>query len=326
MRERLAFLAALVFSAFLCALLFVPRFREPPPPAGAAYSAQQASTEPPPPPALPLPPPPPSPPPYVRVDPASATECPAGMVLIDGIYCPYVGHRCTSYIDETKDVCERYDTEVLCEGRLQHRRYCVDVFEYPNIEGVRPVVMVNWLEANRACEVEGKRLCTGEEWEFACEGPQMWPYPYGTERDPAACNIDRKISMPTLTAFSDPWKISDEVERLDRRVASGAMPRCESPFGVHDMTGNVDEWVLNRLGKLDEKPYRSTLKGGYWGPVRSRCRPITSTHNRWFSFYQVGFRCCADALGGGSAMSPTQRTTRIPRRSRMADPSGRQKP
>ena len=66
----------------------------------------------------------------------------------------------------------------------------------------------------------------------------------------------------------------------------------------------------NKNGKVDDKPYKSTLKGGYWGPIRARCRPITSTHNEWFSFYQVGFRCCKDA--GGSAVEKAPPSAYIP--------------
>ena len=55
------------------------------------------------------------------------------------------------------------------------------------------------------------------------------------------------------------------------------------------MTGNVDEWVLNESGK----PHKSGLKGGYWGPVRDRCRPMTTAHDENFEFYQIGFRCCS---------------------------------
>jgi sulfatase modifying factor 1 len=77
------------------------------------------------------------------------------------------------------------------------------------------------------------------------------------------------------------------------------MARCVSPFGVHDMTGNVDEWVVNEKGE----PYRSGLKGGYFGKIRAQCRPMTTDHNEWFRFYQVGFRCCEAArpTGGGNA-------------------------
>jgi formylglycine-generating enzyme len=260
-------------------------------------------------------------PPYVHIDPASPTACGEGMVLVDGIYCPYVGHSCTAYSDEPGDVCQRFASEVLCEGRLLRRRFCIDVFEYPNLAGVVPVVMVDWNDARRACAVEGKRLCSSEEWEFACEGTQMWPYPYGIDRDAEACNIDRPVTMPIFEAFGDPWKISEEVERLDRRAPSGAFARCVSPFGARDMTGNVDEWVDNKDGKLDETHFRSTLKGGYWGPIRARCRPITSTHNEWFNFYQVGFRCCRDASSGEKAILAAPSGATIPRKQRMELPT-----
>jgi hypothetical protein len=330
MRERLVLFAVLVGAAALALLLVLPRARREPEPAPPASAS--SAEEPPPPVRPPVPrepdagprAPPPLPD-YVRVDPQSLAVCGAGMVLVDGIYCPYVGHACQKFMIEERDVCERYAPEVLCEGRLQHRRFCVDVFEYPNLEGVVPAVMVDWNDARRACAVEGKRLCTVEEWEFACEGPQMWPYPYGTERDATACNIDRTYTLPEMEAFSDPWKISGEVERLDQRIPSGSLPRCVSPFGVRDMTGNVDEWVDNQSGTTSDKPFRSTLKGGYWGPIRARCRPITSTHNEWFSFYQVGFRCCRDAAGGG-AMTPAPPSVHVPRRHRMAEPPARPTP
>jgi formylglycine-generating enzyme required for sulfatase activity len=225
------------------------------------------------------------------------------MVLVEGVYCPFVGHRCKSYLDEAEDICREYSSDVICEGRLQHLRYCIDIFEYPNMEGVHPVVMVDYGDAQRACGIEGKRLCTVEEWEFACEGTQMWPYPHGLSRNGAACNIDKPLIPAVLQAFAEPWKLAEEVERLDRRVASGSMPQCVSPFGVRDMTGNVEEWVENTPGSRDAAPYRSALKGGFWGPGRSRCRPTNSSNNEWYRFYQSGFRCCAGASPPGGTGS-----------------------
>jgi hypothetical protein len=52
----------------------------------------------------------------------------------------------------------------------------------------------------------------------------------------------------------------------------------------------VDEWT--RTSREGERP--SILKGGYWGPVRTRCRPSTRSHDENHIFYQQGFRCCAD--------------------------------
>ena len=54
-------------------------------------------------------------------------------------------------------------------------RFCIDRYEYPNLRGVRPVVMVDYFQAENACEIEGKRLCEAEEWTFACEGVGTWP-------------------------------------------------------------------------------------------------------------------------------------------------------
>lgn len=238
------------------------------------------------------------PPSYVQVNPESTTMCSKGMVLVDGIYCPFVGHKCDRYREGVQDVCEQFGAQVICEGKLEFRRFCIDTYEYPNLQGVKPVVMADWNEAMRACQAEGKRLCTVEEWEFACEGPGMWPYPYGAERDRTACNIDQYEETPDADALSHPEQVAAEVERVDKRVKSGSMPRCVSPFGVYDMTGNVDEWVDNPQGKKAEPPFRSSLKGDDWGPNRSRCRPIDSTIPDSFTSPQRGFRCCADAVRG----------------------------
>ncbi len=334
MRDRLLLAAVMIGAALVATLLVIGRPSSKAPVAqdvseggsdggGALMPSAQtrlSDTAPPASASASTPKPPPAPPAYVRLDPRSAEECGEGMALIDGVYCPYVGHACTRFLIEERDVCQSFAPDVICEGRLQHRRYCMDLYEYPNQEGVLPVVMVDYNDAKRACAVEGKRLCTTEEWERACEGPGMWPYPYGAERDPSACNIDREYSLPEFERFSDPWKISEEVSRLDKRVPSGSMPRCVSPFGVRDMTGNVDEWVTNEKGKVDDKPFRSSLKGGYWGPIRARCRPMTSSHNEWFSFYQVGFRCCKDARTGAAIEAPPK-GTRVPRSQKMDVPA-----
>ena len=137
------------------------------------------------------------------------------------------------------------------------------------------------------------------------------PHPYGYRRDTEACNLDRPrpVPEPDFEAFSHPRLISAEVSRLDLRVESASKPRCVSPYGAYDMTGNVDEWVVNDKhfeppSPGHERPFISGLKGGYWGPIRARCRPITSAHNEWFRFYQVGFRCCADPKGAPPTPEP----------------------
>jgi formylglycine-generating enzyme len=222
--------------------------------------------------------------------------CPDGMVLVEGEYCPAVAQNCTKWIDEKRDRCAEYAPSGRCLGKVEPKRFCIDRYEYPNQIGTKPVVAVTWEEAKAQCQSMGKRLCGATEWTLACEGPERQPYPNGTRRDPKACNYDKPYIMPNDEAFLNPATRAREVERVSQSVPSGTSPDCVSAYGVYDMTGNVDEWVVNEAGTVTEAPYQSGLKGGYWGPVRDRCRPMTTDHNMWHSGYQIGFRCCGDAL------------------------------
>jgi formylglycine-generating enzyme required for sulfatase activity len=136
-------------------------------------------------------------------------------------------------------------------------------------------------------------LCTEDEWTFACEGEEATPYPTGYMRDETACVIDRpwKLFDERRLAVRDSTLAIAEIDYVWQGEASGARPGCRSPFGVYDMTGNVDEWTSS----VQHEGYRSIFKGGYWGPVRARCRAATRAHNEDFYFYQQGFRCCTDA-------------------------------
>jgi formylglycine-generating enzyme required for sulfatase activity len=220
------------------------------------------------------------------------------MALVDGDYCPALGQICLHELGGPVARCQEFAKNAQCAGRIEHKRFCIDRYEYPNQPGVKPAVMVTWDQAKATCEGEGKRLCTDSEWTLACEGEERRPYPYGYERDANACNIDHELPVPNEAALADPRRAAEEAARLDQRVPSGAMNRCTSPYGVHDMTGNVDEWVVNERhftvpAEDPSRPFVSGLKGGYWGPVRNRCRPMTTAHNETFRYYQIGFRCCA---------------------------------
>jgi sulfatase modifying factor 1 len=230
----------------------------------------------------------------------TAGRCPTGMAEVEGDYCSSVEQKCLRWLDpETKQRCAEFAPTSACKGKLVHKHFCVDRFEYPNVQGEKPVVMKTWVEAKGTCESEGKRLCGESEWTLACEGVDRLPYPYGYARNEDACNIDKPHPDVDELAIADPARRDAEVARLDQRDAAGAREACVSPYGVNDMTGNVDEWVVNESGK----PYKSGLKGGYWGPVRDRCRPMTIAHNEEFAFYQIGFRCCGEPAGAGKGPS-----------------------
>jgi hypothetical protein len=242
---------------------------------------------------------------------STASNCPAGMIDVEGDYCPWVEQKCLRWLDpDTKMRCAEFAPTSECLTKTVKKHVCMDKYEYPNRVGVDPVVMKTWYEARATCASEGKRLCTESEWTLACEGEERLPYPYGYARSSEACNIDKPHPDVDEKALANAATRIQEAERLWQGEPSGSREACVSPFGVHDMTGNVDEWVVNESGK----PYKSALKGGYWGPVKTRCRPSTIAHAEDFSFYQIGFRCCSDpgapassntGAGAGSGTGPS---------------------
>jgi hypothetical protein len=223
--------------------------------------------------------------------------CPSGMVEVEGEYCPAAEQLCRRMVDPKhpeRDRCEEFSPTVRCLGPTVHKHVCIDRYEWPNQPGTKPDIAMDWNHANEQCKAAGKRLCTDSEWTLACEGQERLPYPYGYVRNAEACNIDRPYIVPDDAKWANLKTRPEEAARLDQRDPSGARESCVSPYGVYDMTGNVDEWVVNEKGNEKEKPYVSGLKGGYWGPVRDRCRPMTTDHNQWHTGYQIGFRCCED--------------------------------
>jgi hypothetical protein len=224
--------------------------------------------------------------------------CAPGMVEVEGDYCADLPEqKCLRWVTSTtKGRCAEFAPSQPCAGSTEHKTFCMDRFEYPNRQGENPLVMKTWYEARDLCAASGKRLCSNAEWTLACEGQERLPYPYGLVRDSSACNIDKAPLNPHEADLRNPQRRDAEAKRLWQGEPSGARAACKSPFGVQDMTGNVDEWVLNEKGK----PHHSGLKGGYWSWVRGRCRPMTDGHEEDFRYYQIGFRCCADAATPGT--------------------------
>ncbi|GAC1352544.1 MAG: hypothetical protein NVSMB1_16470 [Polyangiales bacterium] len=215
----------------------------------------------------------------------SAT-CPGDMVLAQGSYCTDVRQTCLQWMDVKgpyeKFRCARYAVP-QCIAPRKALRFCIDRDEYTPEGESLPSVNQSWKSAKATCSAKGKRLCLESEWQFACEGEEMRPYPYGFERDATACNIDRRdLGRPG-------------VGLRDLRSPSGAHPRCVSPFGVLDMSGNVEEWAT--LDHPADPNDRATMKGAWWLPGRNTCRAATTGHGETYKGSQVGVRCCADAKG-----------------------------
>lgn len=241
--------------------------------------------------------------------PGSTEGCPDGMVRVEGEYCPAVVQECLEYHPEwTKRHgepgvaarCLRFRETSRCVAKKNvNLSFCMDRYEYPNVPGKLPRTLTSWEQAGALCAEQGKRLCTEAEFNFACEGPEALPYAYGYQRNAETCNQDRDYRFPDHThrllhyerCLQDE-QCAAELERLDDREPAGEHAACVSWAGAFDLNGNVNEWVV----RTDQKaPYRSGLKGGWWGPIRSQCRPMTTFHKEDDYGYEVGFRCCAAA-------------------------------
>lgn len=212
---------------------------------------------------------------------ASASVCPAGAVLVEGLYCPEVRLECKRYLDPAGRYrqfrCAEYGPS-RCVSPKRKLRFCMDRDEYVAEGESLPKNHASWSEAARTCSAQGKRLCLESEYNFACEGEELRPYPYGWSRDPSVCNADRA-------------EIINSAGKLrDLRSPVDAYPRCVSPFGIRNLAGNLEEFVTID-GTL---PPRPAMKGAYWQPGRNHCRAAQTAHDGQYSGIETGFRCCAD--------------------------------
>src|SRR5262245_24212085 len=174
-------------------------------------------------------------------DPRARGACPEDMALVEGDFCPALRYDC---IRQTGAVgCAEYARGNRCAEPTDHRRYCVDRYEWPNVVGENPTVYVDWYEAKALCGSVGKRLCRRSEWILACEGPKRLPFPWGWVRRPSPCNMARAAFAFDFGAMIKEETREGELARLWQADRIGAHPDCVSAFGAYDLSGNVDEWT-----------------------------------------------------------------------------------
>lgn len=166
--------------------------------------------------------------------------------------------------------------------------FYIDRYEFPNtvkdLNGnpVKPVARVTWQEAADTCASFGKRLCTEEEWEKACKGPDNSIYAYGDAYDEAPCG-----------------------KSMDEPYALGDRSACMSGYGVMDLSGGLREWTSTVEGA---KGTRRLVKGGLRdnNGRGSRCG-FAVDESITYSDGTLSFRCCLDV--SGTAPTPAATST-----------------
>lgn len=241
---------------------------------------------------------------------ASASyACPDDMVEVEGDYCTEQELVCLFNTDndgnklpgpgDLGSACGEFKKPARCIGSMVHMHYCIDRYEWPNKKGEKPQDWMTYFDAKKAVQSVGKRLCTHKEWTLAAEGPKMHPLPYGDgyHRDKSKCNFDNH--NPGIDVFQSKSPNDETSQRLrELLVPSGSMD-CVSDFGVHDMAGNIDEWVVNEssndlcINKTSGN-CRTGLMGGHIWHVRNASRPMTTAHGAGFGWYETGTRACKD--------------------------------
>lgn len=232
-------------------------------------------------------------------------DFPAGMVLIpsgsftlgasseDGIEGIDVGvdqiprHRISLksfYIDQNEVTVGEYRQFVQ---QTRHQEPCIwtdpGFSKPPDQETLSDV---SYFDAEAYCEWKGKRLPTEEEWEKAARGTDGRRWPWG--------NDFYKERTNTLESG------------LKKVVPPETFQGDVSPYGVHDMAGNVMEWTSSWYEPYPGNTLKRTafgkkfkiLRGGTWSESAT---PFARTTHRFPVLPSIaqpdfGIRCAKDVF------------------------------
>lgn len=201
------------------------------------------------------------------------------------------------YIDKYEVTNTQYLAFAEATGAERPQFIREDAFNQPN----QPVVGILWNFARDYCHWAGLQLPSEAQWEKAASGGDGRTYPWGD---------------------TPPTELQGNFNFSSGPTEVGSFPAGVSPYGAHDMAGNVWEWAIDEYEHtyynrspvvnpvnlksegLDDGPDR-TLRGGGWFstarniriPVRSSLAIMDRQYeenpdvDNTLMFARIGFRC-----------------------------------
>ena len=203
-----------------------------------------------------------------------------------------------------------------------------------------PVVAVTWSQARDYCKWDDKRLPTEAEWEYAARAGRVGGiYPWA--------GFSPQDAYGRFLANYNPGRQGQAADGYAFTAPVGSYP--PSQWGLHDMAGNVAEWVrdayaptYSNLSDLDpvytdSEEDRHVIRGGSWSSNAFRIgvgfRDFQSASD---ASSRIGFRCAADIsqiegttrdLGPGpGAQQPPQGGQQPPQGGQQPPQGGQQPP
>ena len=173
------------------------------------------------------------------------------------------------------------------EHEVTHEEYARfdSTHEFPVGQERHPVADITWRQALTYARSLGGRLPTEVEWEFVARGVERREYPWG-DAEPT-CQLAHYVECEPRST-----------------LPVMARPAGATPEGVHDLAGNVREWVMPVWFDPARHPVNRDaikVKGGSFAHLAFflRAASVTNDLPALYRWDNIGFRVAWSADGPG---------------------------